>query len=885
MTLDRGTKLGPYEILEPLGAGGMGEVYKGRDARLNREVAIKVCGAQFSERFEREARAIGALNHPHICSIYDVGPDYLVLELVDGPTLGAKIAAGRIPVEEALAIARQIAEALEAAHEKGIVHRDLKPANVKITPEGSVKVLDFGLAKAAEEPGPATDPSISPTLTMAATQAGVILGTAAYMSPEQARGATVDRRSDIWSFGVVLFEMLAGKHAFSGESVSDILAAILRGEPDWAALPPDTPPRIRKLLRRCLERDRKQRLQAIGEARITIDAPEESVPAETARWKWWPWAAATAVLAIAAAAGWWRRPQPEAHPLMKLSVELGPDLSFARTSNGGGLAISPDGSRVAFRVRDTDGKVRLGTRRLDRSEITIIPGSEGATSPFFSPNSQWIAFTTPGKLNKVAAQGGTPVAICDVAIAFLGGSWGDDDNIIATVGLTQGLVKISSAGGAPTQLTKLRKEKSEFRHSWPQVLPGSQAVLFTAYIGGPFEPSLEVLSLKTGERKPIHAGFFGRYLPSGHLVYIEQNTLFAAPFSLSRLEMTGTPQPVLENINSSFDAGAAFDVSQNGIVAYVGGQGESEQAIFWLDATGKTRPLYRGAGIRGYPRFSPDGKRLAFSMVDGQGHQDVWIHDLERDTTARVTFTTGPNLFPMWTQDGRNILYTCDSPAAPGIYSVRADGGGEARLLTDGKVREVASSFTPDGKRLAFFGPTLGGDVNMWTAPFEGGAEQRLGPLDPILRSRFLNILPVFSPDGRWLAYVSNESVTREVYVRPFPGPGGARQISSGGGWFPVWSPKGRELFFRGSDSRIMVVSYAASGDSFVPGKPRVWSDHRTLDLVSPPIPSYDLAPDGKRFAVVLYPDGTADQKPITHLTVLLNFFDELRRRVPSDGR
>jgi serine/threonine protein kinase len=879
MPLSVGDKLGPYEILAPIGKGGMGEVYRAHDSRLNRDVAIKISNATFTDRFTREARAIAALNHTNICQLYDVGPDYLVLELVDGPTLGAKIAAGPLPIEEALGIARQIADALEAAHEKGIVHRDLKPANVKLTADGSVKVLDFGLAKAAEEPCPASDPSISPTVTMAATQAGVILGTAAYMSPEQARGAIVDRRSDIWSFGVVLYEMLAGKHAFRGESVSDILAGVLRGEPDWCALPPDTPVRIRKLLRRCLERDRKQRLQAIGEARIAIDAPDDAVLAKPSRWKWWPWAAAAA-FAVAAAAGWWRRPQPESRPLMKLSVELGPDLAFARTGSGTGLAISPDGSRLALRVRGADGKARLATRLLDRSEITILPGTEGAASPFFSPDSQWIAFSTPGKLNKIAANGGTPVALCDVATSFIGGSWGDDDNIVAALGLTSGLSKISSSGGAVTPLTTLRKEKSEFRHSWPQVLPGSQAVLFTAHVGGPFEPSLEVLSLKTRERKPIHAGFFGRYLPSGHLVYIEQNTLFAAPFSLSNLAITGSPQPVLENVSSSFDAGAAFDFSQTGIFAYIGGERESDKAIFWLDATGKTRPLYHGGGIRGFPRFSPDGKRLAFVMVDGQGRQDGWVHDLERDTTSRVTFTPGPNLFPIWTPDGRSILYTSDNPAAPGIYSVRADGGGEARLLTDGKVREIASSFTPDGKRLAFFGPTLGGDVNMWTAPFEGGSNQRLGPIDPIVRSRFLNILPVFSPDGHWLAYVSNESVTREVYVKPFPGPGGPRQISSGGGWFPVWSRNGRELFFRGADSRIMVVSYVASGDSFVSDKPRLWSDHRTLELVSPPVPTYDLAPDG-RFAVVLYPDGTADQKPLTRLTVLLNFFDELRRRVP----
>jgi serine/threonine protein kinase len=885
MSLATGTRLGHYEILAPIGAGGMGEVYRARDLKLEREVAIKILPdalAHDSERlarFDREAKVLASLNHPHIAQIYGVEERALAMELVKGENLK-----GPLPVETALTYARQVADALEAAHEKGIIHRDLKPANIMVTEEGVVKVLDFGLAKAADEPS--RSPETSPTMTISPTRAGMILGTAAYMSPEQARGAAVDKRADIWSFGAVLYEMLTGQRAFSGESVSDILAAVLRAEPDWSALPPDTPPRLRKLLRRCLTRDRKQRLQAIGEARIAIDAPEEERAPKSAWWLVWPWAVA-AVLALVAVVGLRRHPQPATHPLLRLSVELGPDVVLARNDPQGGLAISPDGTRLAFRVQGSDGQIRLGTRLLDRSEVTTLPGTEGVSSPFFSPDGQWIGFYAAGKLKKIASVGAAPMTLCDAPTGFLGGSWGDDGNIITAMDLASGLSRIPSAGGAAAPLTRLSHEKDDFRHSWPQVLPGSQAVVFTAYVGSLQEANIEILSLQTGERKILqHGGSFGHYLPSqngtGYLVYLHQNTLFAAPLDLSRLTLTGTPQPVVEDIRNSPDEGADFAFSQNGVFVYLSGKAEFQRSIFWTDSAGKVQPLHTAPGMYGFPRFSPDGKRLAFGLDDGQGHQDLWVQDIERDTTSRLTILPGPNEWPVWTPDGKSIVYVSSNPAAPGIYTIRADGSGEARRLTEGAPRQVPYSITQDGKRLAGFGPG-GNGVYIWTEPFEGDRDhQRLGRAEPFLQTPVLNTLPAFSPDGRWLAYTSRESGKAQVYVRPFPGPGSGWQISTGGGGYPIWSPNGRELFFRGSDLRIMVASYTVAGDAFVAGKPRPWSQQRLLDLGSPPIPTYDLAPDGKRFAVILYPDGTAERKPITHITFLLNFLDELRRRAPA---
>jgi serine/threonine-protein kinase len=873
-SLKAGQRLGPYEILATIGAGGMGEVYKARDTRLKRDVAIKICAAQFSERFEREARVIASLNHPNICQLYDVGPNYLVMELVEGANLS-----GPLPIETTLNYARQIAEALEAAHEKGIVHRDLKPANVKITPAGVVKVLDFGLAKAIEQPAATSDPSNSPTLTMSATRAGVIVGTAAYMSPEQARGAVVDKRADIWAFGCVLYEMLTGRQAFHGDTTSDILAAVLKEEPDWSRIQAKAQP----LLRRCLVKDPKRRLRDIGDAMPLLEGASEVSP-ERRPWVWITASAALATaLAITLGVSWLHANRVEPlHPLARLSVDLPPDITVSMRSSPP-LALSPDGGRIAVIEQDAVHKQRLATRRLDQSEFAPLSGTEGADKPFFSPDGQWIGFFADGKLKKIAVQGGVPVTLCD-APSVWDASWGDDGKIIIIpTYVGGGLLRIPSTGGAPAPVAKLNPETGE-RHVSPQVLPGSQAVLFGASAGSFDDGNIDIFSFKTGERKTVlRGGFFGRYLPSGHLVYMRQNTLFAAPFDLSRLSVTGAAQPVLEDVSTLSRFGHAnFAFSQNGTVVYVSTAGEFPWSIFWLGSTGHTEPFQLPPGFYWTPRVSPDGSRLAFGMSNTPGGgADLWVHDLKRGATSRLTSRPGWNYWPVWTPNSKNIVFASVGSATRGLYWVRADGSGEAQRLMD--VQALPFSFSPDGKRLAYEESSITA-APIWTAPVEGDPDHpRLGKAEPFLRTPFINTTGAFSPDGRWLAYSSNETGTREVYVRSFPRPGSKSQISTGGGMIPTWSRNGRELFFYSPlDRRIRVADYAVKGDSFMAGKPRVWSQKSLM--IARVGSTFDLAPDGKRFAVALYPDGTSEPKPITHLTALLNFFDELRRRAPTGG-
>jgi serine/threonine protein kinase/WD40 repeat protein len=880
VSLHAGQRLGPYEILEPIGAGGMGQVYKARDTRLKRDVAIKICAAQFSERFEREARVIASLNHPNICQLHDVGPNFLVMELVEGETLS-----GPLPLETALNYARQMAEALEAAHEKGIVHRDLKPGNVKITPAGVVKVLDFGLAMVAQASAcDSGDPSVSSTITMSPTRAGMILGTAPYMSPEQARGVTVDKRADIWAFGCVLYEMLAGKQAFQGETTTDILAAVLKEEPDWSRIPAKAQP----LLRRCLMKDRKQRLRDIGDAMPLLEGAPE--PALVQR-RPWPWLVA-AVLAIAAVMGWWRAsrsaPLPP-RPLVQLNANLPPGAGI--WENGNQVALSPDATRIAVSMRDAAGKYSLATRRLDQSQFAPLSGTEGAWVPFFSPDGQWIGFfvNADRKLKKIAVQGGAPVTLCDAPGFFYGASWGDDENIIAALD-TAGLARIPYGGGAPTKVTERSQEKGETAHAWPQVLPGSRAVLFTVRGGGSWsDASIDVVLLKTGERKTVQrGGYFGRYLPTtngaGRLIYVHQNSLLGAPFDLSRLAVTGPPQPLLEDVSLTGLAGSAnLDFSPapsgSGTFVYLSRTSEPVQLLFWLDSAGKTEPLQHSAPLSSLnPRFSPDGKRLAFASYTSESERraDIWVRDLDRDVVSRLTHLPGVNHHPVWTPDSANLVFESVLGAPASLYWIRADGSGEPHRLTDDGIRRVPYSLSADGKRLAY-ARTNAGHYEIWTAPLEGDRDHpRLGKGEVFLQTTFGINSPKFSPDGRWLAYYSNETGTSEVYVRPFPGPGGNTLISTGGGQYPIWSRNGRELFFLAPDRRIMVADCTAKGDSFVAGKPRVWSEKRLLER---PYPIFDLAPDGKRFAVVLYADGTSE--PMTQLTVLLNFFDDLRRHVP----
>jgi serine/threonine protein kinase/Tol biopolymer transport system component len=897
MPLPAGTKLGTYEVVAPIGAGGMGEVYRAHDTKLGRDVAIKVLPDAFAHdperlsRFRREAQLLAALNHSNIATIFGLedskGTSYLVMELVPGETLAQRIKRdGAVPIEESLTIAKQIAEALEAAHEKSIIHRDLKPENVKLTPEGKVKVLDFGLAKAFAGDTSTEDIGNSPTLSMAATMQGLILGTAAYMSPEQAKGKAVDKRTDVFAFGAVLYELLTGKQAFHGEDVGDILATVVKTDPDWNLLPEATPLAIRKLLRHCLQKDKRFRLRDAGDAQIEIQeaiaAPKDSGATQAAPTSMskLPWAVAAVLVVLLGVTSWalWRSTRPveqPLRPLVRLDVDLGPDVSLG-SLYGTDATISPDGSRIVYVSQG-----RLFIRRLDQPNATELAGTQGAYEPFFSPDGQWVAFFTTGKLQKISVEGGSAITLCD-ATNGTGGSWGEDGNIIAALSFTGGLSRIPSAGGPPTPVTDL--QSGEFAHRWPQILPEGKAVLFTAGAAAvSFDgANIVVMSLADHRRKTlVRGGTFGRYLPSGHLVYVNRGTLFAVPFNVERLEVHGTPAPVLDQVGYNAAQGSAqLDFSQNGTLIYrTAGAAGGLLTVAWLDGAGKVEPLLAKPGVYALPSMSPDGQRLALGVRDGSG-ADIWVYDWQRDTMTRLTFTGTANAAPLWSPDGRYIAFRA---VGEGMSVIRSDGSGKPQSLTQSKNFQGPWSFAPDGKRLAFFEVDSKTSGDLWTVPLESdNAGLRAGKPEVFLQTPATELAPSFSPDGRWMAYVSDESGTFQVYVRAFPDKGGKWQISNSGGGYPMWSRTGHDLFFETLDNHIMVAAYAVKGDSFVVEKPRVWSEKQLggggmLNAAK----NVDLAPDGKRI-VALMPVETAEaQKAQNQVIFLENFFDEVRRKVP----
>jgi Tol biopolymer transport system component len=838
-------------------------------------------------RFQREAEVLASLNHPNIAHIYGVEERALAMELVEGPTLPSGL-----PLETALHYARQIAEALEYAHERGVIHRDLKPANIKITPEGAVKLLDFGLAKATDDQsGSGDNPDNSPTLTLGATRVGVILGTAAYMSPEQASGKPADRRADIWSFGAVLYEMLAGKKAFDGESVSDTLASVLKLDPDWSALPSSTPAGIRNLIRRCLTKDRKQRLQAIGEARIVLESPaaEASAPIHASRGSRLGILATVAagILALVAAGlGWiaWRATRPVEHKLVRLEVDLGSDISLAPPNSVAGTVIlSPDGTRLVYSASVAGGQPRLFTRRLDQPKATELPGTEGAIAAFFSPDGQWIGFATANRINKISVQGGAVVPLASVTI-FGGATWGEDGNLVVSEPLGRGLLSIPSAGGSATVLTGLTGGDAGL--SWPQILPGGKALLFTSVTdptaGG---DNIEVFSLADHRRKTVaHGGTSAHYLPvsshGGYLVYTNQGTMFAVPFDLDKLETYRNAVPVLDDVaHATSPEAGQFDYSPSGTLVYRtggGGTGPAMSTIQWVDAAGKRQALQNRPGAYGSLRFSPDGRRLAMTVTGASG-PDIWVYDPQRDASIRLTFGGAFNAPLAWSPDGRYVVF---GSVLKGLQWTRSDGAGQPQPLVPGNVPLIPFSFSSDGKRLAYYG--LGsGRPQIWTVPVEeSGAGLKGGTPEQFLKDQFTDVSSAFSPDGRWLAYESNATGNFEVYVRPFPPPasgeGGQWQISNGGGAITgmlAWSRTSHELYYQAGD-QILAVSYTVQDNTFVPDKPRVW-----ISKVGGT--QWDLAPDGKRVAMIT-PVGSGESPAQDHTVVfLLNFLDYLKQQVP----
>jgi serine/threonine-protein kinase len=911
MALSPGTRLGPYEIQSGLGAGGMGEVYRARDTKLGRDVALKILPDSFTHdperlaRFRREAQVLAALNHPHIGAIYGFdeanGTQFLVLELADGESLDKRIARAPIPVDETLGIAKQIAEALEAAHEKGIIHRDLKPANIAVTGDGQVKILDFGLAKAAEPTASSGDLANSPTITSPGrmTSIGVVLGTAAYMAPEQAKGRTADKRSDVWAFGCVLFEMLTRKRAFEGEDVSETLAAVLRGEPDWSAIPGDVPPNVRALITGCLKKDRMARISDIAIVRFvladgtnfggTSETAAAGLPATTPLWPrvllWALFGVVTAglVMVLLGWASWQQRVTPAS---VRVILELGADVSLAKTTLGAAVVLSPDGTVLAFVGQKAgEDKSQLYVRPLAQLQAAPLPGTDDASSPFFSPDGQWIGFFSGehGQLKKIKVTGGAAVTLCDAPTAR-GGTWTEDGTIVfdATTGSAGPLLRVSSAGGTPAPFTSLGE--GEYTQRWPQILPGGKAVLFTSSRtpGRYKDADLILQSLPSGARKVVERGaYYGRYMPSGHLVYVREGTLWAEPFDLDRLEVTGPPVPVIEEVTSSLGSGGAqLAVSATGTLVYLPGTSTDVSApIYWMDRAGAMMPLRATPANWFQPHFAPDGARLALTIADVHSHSSIWIYEWARDTLTRATLGAAEDTNPVWSPSGQGLVFASNRGGneAANLYWQRADGTGEARRLTESTHRQLPASWHPSGKFLAFDEQGAQTGFDLMILPMEGDDTSGWKPGRPItyLSSPYIKVEPMFSPDGRWIAYQSTETGRFEVYVRPFPGPGGQRQISTGGGAFPTWSRTRRELFYSAPDQQIMVVEYMVEGDSFRAEKPRLLSERRYLSSRG-----FDLHPDGERFALAPAVQTSAGAKQ-DHVTVIFNFFDELRRIAP----
>ena len=794
----------------------MGEVFRARDGKLGRDVAIKVLPDEFARdterlaRFKREAKVLASLNHPGIAAIYGLEESedthYLVLEFVPGETLAERIARGPIPVEEALDIAMKIAEALEEAHERGIVHRDLKPANIKLTPDGKVKVLDFGLAKAFVEETPDADNSMSPTLTRDATRVGVILGTAAYMSPEQAKGKKVDKRTDVFAFGAVLYEMLTGRRTFAGEDVSETLARVLTKEPDWDALPSDLSPTLRSYLTRCLEKDLKRRVRDIGDVRLAMDGAFEtgappSTEAPTRQQVGWPTVGAALLsAALAGIAVWSVRPEAP-RPLARFVVSSPADAPDLRAQDVD-VAITADGTRIVYPTM-VDGR-QLVVRALDELEATRL-GGIGRTprEPFFSPDGNWIGYFTGGILKKVSVLGGPPVTVCELPAGQgtgpRGASWGLEDSIVfATAGPT-GLLRVPAAGGEPEELTT---PDPGANHLWPEILHGREAVLFTIISGSVDSAQIAVLSLATGDVKILLPGGSNpRYTPTGHIVYGVGGTLRAVGFDIERLEVTSDPVPVLEDVLTKGTGAANFGVSKSGSLVYMAGAAAiNRRTLVWVDREGRETALPAEPREYFYPRISPDGTRLAIDVRDQQ--RDIWTWDFARETLTRLTFDPARDIYPAWTPDGLRIAFGSGRDGSTSLFWKAADGTGAVERLNPSGDAQRPHTFSPDGTMLVFREVSIANESDLGVLSMDAD-----GASEPLLTTEFDETNPGISPDGLWLAYQSDESGQYEVYVRPFPDVDEGRwQISRGGGTSPLWAPNGGELFFLSLRGQLTAV-------------------------------------------------------------------------------
>jgi eukaryotic-like serine/threonine-protein kinase len=895
VALTAGTRLGPYEITAQIGVGGMGEVWCATDTNLGRQVAIKILPDAFAHdperlaRFEREAKTLASLNHPNIAQIYGLEKTdsirALVMELVEGPTLADRIAQGPIPIDEALAIAKQIAEALEAAHEQGIIHRDLKPPNVKVRDDGMVKVLDFGLAKIIEgEARSSSSLSMSPTITTPAmTQAGLILGTAAYMSPEQAKGRLADKRSDVWAFGCVLFEMLAGRRIFQGDDVTDVLVAVLSKEPDWTALPAATPRAIHRVLRRSLERDRRRRLADIADARLEIEealiAPAiEAVPAAAPRAAVWQrlMLLAGCAVVVASLAGWvaWTMKPAVSGPVARFSITLPAGDRFLPVESARHVvAASPDGSRIAYVA---NGRLYLRMR----DQLPAVAITEGV-SPFFSSDGQWLGFWQEGHLKKVSVHGGAPIVLCASAGPF-GASWASDDTILYGQG-PGGIWRVSAAGGTGGTPENLVKVNAGERAHGPQLLPGGRAVLFTLAQAGEGwdDAQIVVQSLDGGARQVVvRGGTDARYLPTGHLVYALRGSLLALPFDVGRLEVTGGPVPLVDEVAQSVGrvSGAAqFAVSGDGTLVYVPSLSVAATArFFWVDRMGHEEPVSAPPGLYLVPRLSPDGGRVAYQTVAGND-TDIWTYEFRRGIFQRLTSDPGRDSEPVWSPDGHRIAYhSAGHEGGPGIFVRAADGTGNVERLTTGT--HLPSFWSPDG-RIVF--SDFGTSGITPTSPTDSRAVRVTGDhrVETLLATPAREGGGRVAPNGRWLAYESDETGENAIFVRPFPAVSTARwPLSSGGGESPVWARNSQTLFYRKGEAVMAVAVRGVTPADW--GTPERLFEGPYFFIDGPTM--FDVAPD-ERF-LMLKQSGDDGRAPTPdRLIVVQHWFEELKRRVPTN--
>ena len=896
MSLTAGTSIGHYDVTSLLGEGGMGQVWQATDTQLNRQVALKILPDAFAAdpdrlaRFTREAQILASLNHPGIAAIYGIeeaeGTRALVLELVEGPTLADRIAKGPIPLDEALPIAKQIAEALEAAHEAGVIHRDLKPANIKVREDGTVKVLDFGLAKALD-PTPVGDPSQSPTLTAAATQMGVIMGTAAYMSPEQARGKPVDKRADIWAFGAVLYEMLVGVRVFQGDDVSATLARVIEREPDYEVLPATTPVLIRRLLRRCLEKDRRERLRDIGDARAEI---KEALTTPAVDWPgtaapeplpWWrvrrgerlAWGLAVVLAALVGAAGWsWWRSGASQELAPHLAVTLPADHQLDTGFHP--LSVSPDGTTLVYAAATPDGDSQLFRRPLNSFDPQPIPGTVGGSEPFFSPDGEWIGFVVDQSIRKIPAGGGAAVTLVDGPMTFRGASWGDDGSIIFG-NLQTGLVRMADDGSSRETfaMADLGGGQNETFGStfsrFPHSLPGGEAVLYTVGFGE--QADTWVLSVETGQSDLLfEGGAAARYVPSGHLVYTNQGELWAVPFDAGRLELSGSPIPIPADIAQYpiFNV-PLLTVSDTGTVVSVPGvQLQQQSRLVRVDRAGRVSPLVGGEDHQ-LPRISPDGSKLIAGRISSGG-TGLWLHEFDRGTWQPLTFEEDASLIGWWMPDGTRVLFVSDPTAWQWSWTA-SDGSGTTEPFD---MQDPPSWWAEQEAILVLPEPdTAGFGAVFWVLTPAG----EYAPFAAPLTTPFEETAVVPAPGGQWVAYVSDESGQSEVTVAPYPGPGARVRISTDGGTEPVWSADGRELFYRNGDELLAVA--VTTSPTFVADTPRplFQAGLGTDPLLSSDVASYDVFPDGEGFVMTQL----AGASTATHLNVVFDWFEELRARVP----